>query len=1028
MMKNYSFIDTVILRTPIFKKQNNIDWENIKNIFSIPQNREALFLGSPNIYNILEMYEKKNTNISLEDIEKLKKSLYKYTSRLSNRSTPFGLFSTVSVVKIGLKTDIEIDKSSIERITKLDMLFFGVIKNELLKQESTKRKLKFFLNNSIYRILNKYRYVEYYYKDSKIFHRISEVETSEYLDLIAVKSNQGIYYEDLVAILLYDNIPYYDAVNFINTLIDNQFILSELEFTLTGQDFLDRLIKVFSENRFDNEVGISNKNILAKIKKELSLLDQNINEPSKYIELLDKLKFLNTDIDISKLFQVDSFRNINKGTLDSKTIKTLRTGISVLNKLQDNYENEELNEFKKKFQKRFENEEVQLVKVLDTDLGISYNVSSNVVAPLLDNLRIFNKRSDNYHMSLGPKKHFLLKKLILATKKNDYVINLSDDDLNGFNENEKFYPDTFSAFINVFNESGVEKINIKGIIGPSANCLIGRFSHLNKNIYDLCDKINAIEINLNPDKIVAEIVHLPENRTGNILYRSFQREYEIPYLGSSSLEISNQISIHDLYLSIKNDKFYLRSKTLNKEILPRLSTAHNFADSNLPIYSFLCALQNQDCPGFNFDWGSLQNEFDFLPRLCYKNIIFSRATWNIGEKDIKRLLLHLHSKETFDNLKSYLLEKKIPEVVYICDGDNEILFNFKNELSCQVFYSMIKGKRNVQLKEYLFEENCVTGDFCNEFIVTAFKTSKKTNINKVLEVSEVDKINRSFSIGDDWLYYKFYCGEKAGEEILKRVMVPLVDKLTKKGFIKKWFFIRYNDEVGNHLRVRFLLTKREFILNCVKLVKESIYDFEKEQLIWKTSTDNYIRELERYGFKSIEATESLFCNDSICTLNFISSLEGDISEKTRWLFVLFSVHEFLNDFDFSIKDRIELFKYLKSKFSDEFSIDGLINKEINKKFLLYTLDIDNMLMKKERNEKTVLAYKLIEERSIANRLPISQIRNTLNEQQNDLVIYNLILSYVHMICNRIFITKHRQHELVIYNFLHKYYNRQFHKG
>ncbi|KIC01665.1 hypothetical protein OA88_12815 [Flavobacterium sp. JRM] len=1027
-MKNYSFIDTVILRTPLFKKQNNIDWENIKNIFSFPQNREALFLGSPNICNIFEMYEKDNTNISNEDIDKLKKALYKYTSRLSNRSTPFGLFSTISVVKIDSKTDIDIEKSSIQRITKLDMLFLGVIKNKLLKQEGVLSKLKFFSNNSMYKISNKYRYVEYYYKENKIFHRISEVETSEYLDLIAVKAKKGIDYEELVLTLLNDDVPYIDAVDFINTLIDNQFILSELEFTLTGQDFLDRLIKVFSEDRFQNEGGIANKDMLIKIKKELNSFDQNINEPLKYVELSDKLKLLHDDIDISKLFQVDSFRNINKGTLDTKTIKTLKTGISVLNKLQDKYENEELNQFKKKFQKRFENEEIQLVKALDTDLGISYNVSSTVEAPLLDNLRMLNMRGDNYQISLGPKKHFLLKKLIEATKKNDYIINLLDDDLNKFDENKEFYPDTFSVFINVFNESGVEKINIKSLSGPSANCLIGRFSHLNKNVFDLCDKINAIEADLNSDKIVAEIVHLPENRTGNILYRSFQRHYEIPYLGNSSLDISNQIAIDDLYLSIKNDKFYIRSKTLNKEILPRLSTAHNFPDSTLPIYSFLCALQNQDCPGFAFDWGGLQNEFDFLPRLCYKNIIFSRATWNINEKDIKKLLLDLESKETCNNLKTYLFEKKIPEVVYLCEGDNEILFNFKNELSCQVFYSMIKGKRNIQLKEFLFKEKSVTSDFCNEFILSAFRTSKNNNPNKELEVSEIEEVERSFSIGDDWLYYKFYCGEKAGEELLKRVIVPLVDKLTKKGFIKKWFFIRYNDEDGNHIRVRFLLEKSEFILNCIQHIKKSIFNFEKEQLIWKTTTDKYVRELERYGFKTIEETETLFNNDSICSLNFIATLEGDISEKNRWLFALLSVHEFLNDFDFSIKNRIELFNYLKSKFSDEFSIDSSINKEINKKFSLYIVDIENLLIHKELNEVTVFAYQLIKERSIKNRLPVSQIKSIINKQKNDLTIDNLILSYVHMICNRIFLTKQRQHEMVIYNFLHKFYNRQFFKN
>lgn len=56
-MKNYSFAKTAIVRTPIEEKQVDLTWEKIVEIFSKKENREALFIGSPNIYKALVMWE-----------------------------------------------------------------------------------------------------------------------------------------------------------------------------------------------------------------------------------------------------------------------------------------------------------------------------------------------------------------------------------------------------------------------------------------------------------------------------------------------------------------------------------------------------------------------------------------------------------------------------------------------------------------------------------------------------------------------------------------------------------------------------------------------------------------------------------------------------------------------------------------------------------------------------------------------------------------------------------------------------------
>jgi thiopeptide-type bacteriocin biosynthesis protein len=1031
-MKNYSFTKTAIVRTPIEEKQMDLTWEKIQTIFSKKENREALFIGSPNIYKALVMWETGEAFQTEEELKNLKGSLYKYASRLANRSTPFGMFATVAAVDLNSETNLNIEASTFGRFTKFDMYFLGSFLPVIVKNDAIRNALKYYSNNSIYTVLDKYRYVEYYFKENVRFHKISEVEMSDYLELIFEKAKNGVLLSELADLLVSDEISLKDAQEFIDTLIQSQFIVTELEFTITGEDYFEKLLRIFSEARFDFYEAEVIKELITNLKSKINSLDtNNSNDPALYTQIHELVNEELNNVDISKLFQVDSFRKIYQGSVSFKTLKNLRPALSVLNKLQSVSENNNLKEFKRKFLERYEEYEQPLVSVLDPDIGIGYAKTAGAKSALVDELLIGGGHSDANQISMDSKKTFLFKKLLQATKNNLQSIELTDEEINKFEENESLYPDTFSTFVNIFHENGVEKINLKTASGPSANGLIGRFSHLDTKILDLCNEVSSIENQLNPDKIIAEIVHLPQARTGNILYRNFQRDYEIPYLGNASVDRDHQITIDDLYVSVKSGKIVLRSKRLNKEIIPRLSNAHNFVSNALPIYHFLCDLQNQNSFGFGFSWGALQNEFDFLPRLTYKDTIFSRATWNITKTEIEHILAAGESKNT-EFINNFRKTRNIPDLVYISQGDNEVLINFNNELSCNVFYYMLKSENFVQLKEFLFEEDTITGNYCNEIIFTAHK-----NIEKKAEIIEANQfvsnenqqgVATSFSIGEEWLYYKFYCGERAGEELLKRGIAPIVEELKEKGIIDKWFFIRYYDAQGHHIRFRVLLKNSNLFTDCIRIIRQYTDPLEQTRIIWKTQTDNYLRELQRYGYEAIEKTETLFFNDSDCTLKFADMIEGDTGEKIRWMFCLLSIDHFLNDFDVKLEGKVKLFNVAKTGFGKEFNRSGRLNKQINEMFVKHESEIEYFLDPNLMDEIYEPLLEILHERTEKNADAVKQIKELGKEHRLPTYLDNIMLSYVHMICNRIFLTKHRIHEMVVYDFLYKYYSKQLHTG
>ena len=1020
----YKFNNRLILRTPAYPFAEIFEDTMPEKLMADIVFMEALYLASPVLYQ--ECIKLKDGKISLpEDAQKIKISLVKYYQRMFSRSTPFGMFSSCSVVDWNdTKTQIVFNKNDIYRHTRLDMHYLCALSQYLTRVHQIRDRLLFFFNSSTYTAADEMRYVDYSYINGSRHHKISAVHFSDYLAYLQSESKNGLTIHQMQKLLMdFAEVEDQEALSFIEEMIDSQLLISELEPAITGNEFLDQIIATLKKINKDADPVITDCiQWLNDIEKGLYDADANVfNEVAVYENMIKRIQQLPVPFEENKLFQTDMFRRPKVRSLNSNLQDELLETISLLCRIAPYNKNEDLSSFATRFVEKYEDRSMPLLQVLDTDTGLGYpNKGAKNLSPITDELILpGNKDPYEYSISWNRNQQWLLNKLI--NNRDKMEIDISEEDFSSFEENYTVLPPSLSVMFSITED---EKIIFKGASGSSAANLPGRFAHGNKEVNEVIHEIIAEEDNMNSSIIFAEIVHLPEDRVGNILLHPAFRKYEIPFLAKSSLHVTRQIPLQDIMISVINGTIWLRDKESGKAIIPRLSNSHNYSSHALPVYHFLCDMQTQfGMDGIAFNWGAMSTHFPFLPRVVYKNCILTEATWHFQKKDIEKLLFT--NANTKSDIESFQKIFRLPRYVVLADNDNELLVDLHNSLSVLAFIKTVKERPFFVLKEYHRPSADTVKDetgryYANQFSAILTKTvgvySDHVGPHEVTET-----IERDFLPGSNWLYYKIYCGTKTADNILINYIQPLIEQLQKEQKISKWFFIRYLDG-HTHLRIRFLAADKRCISEIVDLFYQTTEIAKKEGLLWKVQMDTYQRELRRYGNEMIELAESVFEQDSNSTLQFLQMTSGDDREEIRWLWGMRSVDELLNAFGYSPEEKQYLVSIYKNAFAKEFKSNKLLYEQLNKKYNINRNRIKEIMESKTDQENDLsLLLNLSRETNEKMKSVADQILKSLKNTRSGITLNNLLGSFIHMSLNRLFLSEQRLHEMILYDYLSRYY-------
>lgn len=711
-MKEYVFYNRCYIRTPFYPINKVKNLTGVESFVNEHAFKNAIYIASQSLFD--DVYNKNLITNKITD------ALVRYYTRACSRSTPYGMFAgcTVANVTSADKSEVVLDEENKNTTySRIDMKVLCDIVRMIEHDPEIRKQLKYHTNTSIYGLSKSSRYIEHTLLNNECCYTLPKTIKPDYLDSVfkfVDTCPRSI--DEIVSFLMSSDVTHDDAFDYVNKLVDQQIIVSNLEPSVAGSDYITQIVPNLPKGKYRDD--------LIYIKNALSDIDKSpINSRCEKYDALAMFLSEKYNANTTNMFHVDCKIQEKSAVIGNDVKNAFYKGLQVM-KHFSHKDTQALDTFKREFYKRYEEEEIPLAIALDPQIGIPFGVWNSTTRDrekLLNGLS-FNTPQEESSYKNDELEHVLQEKYVEYIKTGAKYINLTKKDLEKLPKDGKEYHEYTSNIqvINTGTDNAEAEIFMNNCYTDVASIMLSRFSYLDENISNLVSEINSQEEKYNPDCLLAEILYFPNNRTGNILMHPIQRKYAIPYCSNPIMADCNvtTIPIEDIMVSVPNgENVKLRSLKHNKEIMPLLTNAHNYV-RGLPLYMFLCVLHLQYENIFSFEWPGNFKLKKHLPQVRYENIILSREKWKIEKSDVLG---------SYDKIMGWKETNGIPDLVVITEGDNKLLIDFNNKMTVNVFADYLNSRKQLTIEEFLYSGTTrpmvTRGDnwFTNEIILTTHK-------------------------------------------------------------------------------------------------------------------------------------------------------------------------------------------------------------------------------------------------------------------------------------------------------------------
>ena len=1045
--------------------------DRLQELIERPEIAEAIFLASPELVRSLGHWRRDPEG---KKGQRSEQGLVRYLLRMGSRPTPFGLFAgcTPGTVADGSEASrlSLVPRGAYRRHSRLDMDYLFALCEHLGRDPAIRETTRFRPNSSLYATGGRLRYAEARLAGRLRTYHLVAVDSFDILEMLLERAAGGARLVELAEALVAADpdgeITLEEAREFLDDVVDNQILVPDLALAVTGDESTPGLLRQLADLADRDDLALPGppgdsgegaasaeaEERLARSERALAGIDaRGLGVPDDgYREIAVDLEPLGVPVEISRLFQVDLIKPAAEVSLAPAVIDEILRGVELLYRTGPGWFDQRLEDFAASFRERYEEEyEVPLLEALDEESGIGFERSNQAGAeasPLLSGLTMV-PRIDRRAVPWAAREARILRRLSETLRAGETEMELDAADVENLDSVERPpLPDAFHAMISLAAASpealaaGDFRLLLDHAAGPSGARILGRFCHADESLRKGVEEHLEAEEALAPHALFAEIVHLPEGRIGNILSRPLLRRFEIPYLGRSGAPEQRQIPAHDLTVTVIGDRIRLRSKSLGREIVPRMTNAHNTSLSSLGLYRFLAALQPQGRMGnVAWSWGPLDAS-PFLPRVVSGRLVLSRARWLLTEHDIQPLADASGAKR-WRLAEDWRLERRMPRLVALADGDNELLLDFHNPLSLDAVVEVIKGRAEAVFIEVFPgpDELCAEGPegrFFHELVVPFVRRPDERPgapafVPSVAPAAapsssgERKPVPRVVPPGADWLYAKLYCGTASADRVLRDELAPLGRWAIDTGAARDWFFMRYGDPRW-HLRVRYRGEPGRLHDELRPRLEEVFARLLDTGTAWKLQLDTYGREMERYGGEAgIELSEELFFHDSEAVLALLDLCSGDSGADLRWRFTLLGMDRLLDDFGLDLETRQTHAERGREGFALRYRYD-LLRAPVADRLRAERGVLQRLLgaAPDAVDEPYRSGLAILDRRSRAIAPLIEELQDRERRGQLVTPVARILHSYIHMFVNRLSRSAGPEHELVLYDFLVQLYRSQ----